>query len=278
MAKFSYEQLEQQSQQQGDKKDYGRVGYFSSLKNDKDEAIVRFAISSTSDLDLVVVHNVQVDGKYRYISCLRNGLEPIDNCPLCANNTPVKFRVFFKMLEYVKDEKGNNVPKAVVWDRPAKNGRENSQILNQIVSFIQEYGDLRNLIFKIKRNGAKGDMQTTYTITLANQNVYPENLYPKDFTAFDNFDLGRHSYYDLNYDEINYFITTGNIPQRVPEETTNNQQLQQQVAPQPQPAQQNVSYQPQAGYTQQPQQTYQQPAPQQTQQATENTGRRIYNY
>jgi hypothetical protein len=120
-------------------------------------------------------------------------------------------------------------------------------------------------------------MHTTYTLVVPNQAVYNEANYVKDFTAFETLDLGHHSYYDLNYDEVNYFVTTGEIPQREKEETTPTQQTAQTTATQPQ---QNVTYQQaeQNPYPQQPvNQTYQQPV-QQTTDVQPQTTRRTYSY
>lgn len=312
MAKFNYDELEQVSKVTSNKEDKSKVGYFNSLKNDGDEAIVRFVYSNPSQFDLLVVHKVKVGDFYRYISCLRNGLEPVEKCPLCAKEEKVISRFFVKMVEYVRDEKGNIVPRAVVWDRPAN-------FSQTIKNLIDEYGDLSTMVFKVKRKGAKGDMKTSYDCYPANKNVYKEDLYPRDFSAFNDFDLSHHSYYELNYDEVNYFVTTGEIPQREKpqddaqaNQVQNNQQYQganvtggygnSTVPPyntqpqgqyQPQPNNYNMAEnnpfpqgQPNVGY-QQPQQPnpYQgypqgQPQPQQAQQQPQQnqSGRRVYSY
>ena len=223
MAKFNYEELEQiQQATSSNKEDKAKVGYFNSLKNDGDEAIVRFVYSNPSQFDLTVVHKVKVGDFYRYISCLRTGLDSVDKCPLCAKEEKVNSRFFVKMLEYSRDEKGNIVAKPVVWDRPAKFSK-------YIKGLIDEYGDLSSMIFKIKRRGAKGDMQTTYDCYPANQNVYKESQYVKDFSAFETLDLAHHSYYDLTFDEIQYYMNTGEIPQR--EKPQDNTQSQNNVSP-----------------------------------------------
>ena len=261
MAKFTMESYEQQQEQKSVSKDYAKVGYFNSLKNDKDEAIVRFDYSNANEFDLLVAHRVKVGDFYRYISCLREANEPIEKCPLCQANEKVTLRFFVKLVEYVKDENGNIIPTAKIWDRPASFAKD-------LKGYIDEYGDLKNLVFKIKRNGAKGDMHTTYTLVVPNQTVYNEANYVKDFTAFDTLDLGHHSYYDLNYDEVNYFVTTGEIPQREKEETTPTQQTAQTTVAQPQ---QNVTYQQAGQNPYQPQQPIQQ-------QPVQQTTRRTYNY
>ena len=60
---------------------------------------------------------------------------------------------------------------------------------------MDEYGDLRDVVFKIKRRGARGSLQTTYDILPANSNIYKEEIYKKDFSCFNNFDTSKHSYF-----------------------------------------------------------------------------------
>ena len=211
MGQFSVDQLEQVQAQTSNNKDFAKVGYFNSLKDDKNEALVRFVYSNPKEFDLFVVHTVKVNNMTRYISCLRNGNDPMDKCPLCNKGDKVKSRFFIKLIEYVKDEKGNNIPVAKVWDRPASFAKE-------LMVYFKDYPDLRDVVFRVTRNGVKGDTQTKYTLVAPNQQIYNEQLYPKDFSAFENFDLSKHSYYALTYDEINSFIMTGQIPQK---ETTN---------------------------------------------------------
>ena len=58
----------------------GGAGYFS-LKNDKDVAQVRFMYNSIDDVEGYAVHQVEIDGKKRYVNCLREYNQPIDTCP-----------------------------------------------------------------------------------------------------------------------------------------------------------------------------------------------------
>jgi len=285
MAMFSYEDYEKQQKQQANgfnNTERSKVGYFNSLKNDKDEAIVRFNYSSSKEFNLLKVHTVKVGDNYRFISCLRaHGLEPLDNCPLCLAGEKIQSKMFVKLLEYVKDEQGNIELKPKIWARPVS-------FSNQLKAYLEEYGDLRNIVFKIKRNGAKGDMQTTYDLIVPNQTIYNENIYKKDFSAFDDFDLKYHSYYDLTYNEIENYMKTGQIVKETSENTNTNNvnntnKINEEIKPnfdddlpfnvQPQQVQQtytNNNVAQQSTY-----QSYQQPNQEQTQQTS---GRRIYKY
>ena len=46
----------------------GQVNFFSL--NDGEEAIVRFMDNSVSDFEILSLHNIELDGKYRKVSCL----------------------------------------------------------------------------------------------------------------------------------------------------------------------------------------------------------------
>ena len=59
-------------------------GSFFSLKDDKDTAQVRFMYNSLEDVVGYAVHEIEVGGKKRYINCLREYNQPVDDCPLCA--------------------------------------------------------------------------------------------------------------------------------------------------------------------------------------------------
>ena len=68
-----------------DAEHYGnqKGGSWFSLKDDHDTAKVRFMYESIDDVQMDVVHEVEVDGKKRYVNCIRSYNEPADNCPLC---------------------------------------------------------------------------------------------------------------------------------------------------------------------------------------------------
>ena len=161
-----------------------RVGYFS-LKNDGDEAIVRFAYTSPDELysDIFPTHQVNIDGKFRRIKCLRESYNsPIADCPLCLSGTPVNERFYIRLVEYSRDENGEIEVTPKVWDRP-------TSYVSTLNGFFDEYGDITDMVFKIKRVGEKGSLKTTYSILPANQKIYNESLYPRDFSGFEGYDI-----------------------------------------------------------------------------------------
>jgi len=152
------------------------------LKDDGDESIVRFCYSDPSQFNIITVHPGTAEDHYKKINCLNDLKNGITDCPLCAAGVKVQNRFYVKMIEYVRNEDGTITPYARVWDRPAK-------FMDTLVNLFTEYGDISECVFKVKRRGKAGDMQTDYDIMFGNPQVYNAQLYPKDFSAFDNYDL-----------------------------------------------------------------------------------------
>ena len=172
---------------------------FFSLK-DGGETVVRFAYSEPEEVykDIILVHQMQIDGKNRNVNCIRELNEPINKCPLCAAKMPVKQRLFIKLLEYTREEDGTIKVTPRLWDRPA-NGQ--SSYVNLLNNLFIEYGDISDMVFKIRRTGSKLD--TTYSILPANPSVYNSQLYPKDFEAFKDYNIvGSWAVMDKSYDEL----------------------------------------------------------------------------
>ena len=161
-----------------------RVSYFS-LKEDGDEAVVRFAYTSPEELyaDIFPTHQVTIDGKFRRVKCLReNYKSPLADCPMCAAGTPVSERFYIRLVEYSRNDNGEIeiVPK--VWERP-------TSYVSTLNDFFDEYGNISEMVFKVKRSGERGSLQTTYSILPANQKIYNESLYPADFSAYNDYQI-----------------------------------------------------------------------------------------
>lgn len=227
MANFSYADYQNvvaQAQANGEGGG-AKVGYFK-LKNDGDIAIARLNISSTDDLMFASVHTIGMNGKWIKVSCL-NPLGTYNGaCALCtANSTNPKGAVskaakklFIPMMVSYRDPSaatGYTAPAPVIWDRPASFSRE-------LANKLMVAGDLRNTLVLITRNGKAGDMQTTYSVDILPNDhpVFKPDMIPADFSAFNNFNIARHSYWEKTADEIQAYLTTGQFPERV---QTNNQ-------------------------------------------------------
>lgn len=179
-----------------------------SLKDDGDEAIVRIMHDSTADFDIITTHSVKIGENYRKVSCIRDPREPLDNCPLCKSGSNIQQRFFIHMIQYEKDQAGNITATPVVWERAAK------EYATKLTTLMQEYGPLSDNVFKIRRNGKKGDMSTTYEILYGNPNIYRADIYPKDTTPFEGYTALGKIVFDKTFEEINEFLATGNFPQR----------------------------------------------------------------
>ena len=199
MAKINFEQINS-----GNDGSNFQVGFFS-LKNDGDEAVVRIMHDSTDSFDLVTTHPIQIGNKYRRVNCIRDPRDPMDNCPLCKSGAKVQQRFYIHLIQYVKDEQGNIIPQAKIWERSAS-------YAVTIKNLIDEYGPLSDCIFKIRRNGEAGSMNTTYSILFGNPQVYRPEFYPKDGSLFDGYSVVGSAVMDKNFDEIAEFIATGEFP------------------------------------------------------------------
>ena len=140
MAEFNINEIDNYGGQGG--------GGFFSLKNDKDVAIVRFMYNTIEDIPGYAVHEAQVDGKKRYINCLREYNQPVDDCPMCA----ARYRVIAKLFIILFDEETKEVK---IWDR-------GKTFYSKISSLAARYNPLVATPFEIERNGKRGDTKTTY--------------------------------------------------------------------------------------------------------------------
>lgn len=186
MAQFSYEKYAAQQQTRnansGNGGNNGPEVHFMNeyLKNDGDVAVVRFPYASMADISFETTHAITFPGK-KYPSRVRCAG---DNCPFCAQGVKLDTRFFAKALVYVVDEGGNIKIINTVWDRPSAFADID------IKNLIQEYGDLSQQLFKIKRNGT--GTATRYTISIVmNATVYNPAVYKADFTELNKVDAAR---------------------------------------------------------------------------------------
>ena len=142
MARFNYKEAENYGGQ-------GGGGYFS-LKNDGDVARVRFMYSSIDDVQGDAVHEVEIDGKKRYVNCLRAYNEPLDECPFCKAHRFQVAKLFIPLYDVDND-------RVVTWERGKK-------FFSKISSLCARYPDIVSHEFEIERNGKPGSTQTTYEI------------------------------------------------------------------------------------------------------------------
>ena len=212
MARFSTADYEyQRSSSTAD-----RVTFFG-LKGDGDEAIVRFAYTSPDELEVFTVHNVKVGNAYRKVNCLRGPKESVDKCPLCKSGNNIQYKMLVKLIEYVTDERGVVTLVPRVWERP-------TSFISVLRSIYEEYGDISSAIFKVKRHGERGSLQTSYDVLFANPAIYKPEVFVKDFSGFDNYSPLGYNILDKSVEDMETYLQTGNFPLRtVSREETNTE-------------------------------------------------------
>ena len=225
MANFSYSDYQNviaKAQSNDNGGSSTKIGFFK-MKNDQDEALVRINVSSLNDLQFATVHQLGAAQKWMKISCLNPVGSYYDTCPLCAAVTggakdigKAAKKVYVQMLVSYKDAATGQYSAAipVIWERPAGFSTE-------VATLLRDYGDLTQRVFKVTRNGAAGNMKTTYSISYIPIFDKPESV-PTDFSAFVNFNIAKHSFWEKTAGEIQVFLNTGSFPEpaRAPQAPT----------------------------------------------------------
>lgn len=151
------------------------------LKNDGDSVVVRFPYHSMEDIKFETTHTVTFPGERfgKRVRCEGDG------CPLCKQGVKLDTRFFVKAIVYVTDATNGSVTLVpAIWDRPAAFADI------ELKNLMQEYGDLTESLFKIKRNGA--GLDTRYTISIiTNKAVYNPEVYKADFSMLEPIDATR---------------------------------------------------------------------------------------
>lgn len=135
---------------------YGGSGgsSFFTLKDDGDVARVRFMYNSMEDVVGYAVHEVEIDGKKRYVNCLRSYNEPKSKCPFCNANSFQRAKLYIPLYDIDADE-------VKIWER-GKN------FFAKMSALCARYSNAKTPLvahtFDVERHGKKGDTSTTYEI------------------------------------------------------------------------------------------------------------------
>jgi len=222
MSQFNYSQYQEvvnRAQSAPGTSNAVKVGFFK-LKADGEDALVRINVSSLDELQFATVHQLSAATKWMKVSCLNEVGSYSDNCPLCKKvaegDTSIgkaAKKVYVQMLVAYKDAATGQYSTAVpvIWERPAGFSKE-------IATLLKNYGNLKEKVFKVTRNGAQGDMKTTYSIAYIPVYDKPEAV-STDFSAFTNFKINKHSYWEKTAEEIETFLATGKFPEVVKADT-----------------------------------------------------------
>lgn len=171
------------------------------LKNDGDVARVQFMLNSMEDIPIFSTHKVKVDGKDRYVDCLRSPEDPIECCPFCAAGLAAKAVRFIIMFQH-DDEK------VKIWER----GR---QFMAKLQGLINRYSPLENYVFDIERHGKAGDQTTKYEI-------YPiDSVQPFNLNDVEMPDLEGGLILQKSVEEMEYYLNYGQFPDSEVEQPVN---------------------------------------------------------
>lgn len=179
----------------GEENNYGNSNNsssFFSIKEDGEVKKVRFMYGNSNDIKGYAVHEVVVNGKKRYVNCLRNYNSPIDDCPLCKAGYNQQVKLYIPIY----DVQSRNI---CFWERGKK-------FFQRMSSICARYPDIVAHEFEIERHGAKGSTDTTYEI----YEVGHDNTRLEDLPEVPNV-LGG-IILDKNVQEMNEYLRTGNFP------------------------------------------------------------------
>ena len=135
---------------------YGGSGgsSFFTLKDDGDVARVRFMYNSMEDVVGYAVHEVEIDGKKRYVNCLRSYNEPKSKCPFCNASSFQRAKLYIPVYDIDEGE-------VKIWER-GKN------FFAKMSALCARYSNAKTPLvahtFDVERHGKKGDTGTTYEI------------------------------------------------------------------------------------------------------------------
>lgn len=183
MARFNYKEVDNYGGQ-------GGAGFFQ-LKNDKEVAQVRFLYNSIDDVQGDSVHQVELDGKKRYVNCLRAYKDPVDVCPFCREKMFTQAKLFIPLYNIDED-------KVQIWER-------GKTFFSKMSSICSRYPDLVSHTFEIERNGKPHDTNTTYEVYEVGQ----------DDTTLDDFTLPEiigGLVLDKTADDMEYYLQEGEFP------------------------------------------------------------------
>ena len=169
----------------------GGAGYFS-LKNDKDVATVRFMYNSIEDVEGYAVHQVEIDGKKRYVNCLREYNQPKDVCPFCKANMFTSAKLFIPIYNIDQD-------RVQIWERGKK-------FISKISSICARYPEVVSHKFEIERNGQKGDTSTTYEIYEVDRDETTLEDLPEKSEVLGSLVL------DKSADDMEFYLDNGYFP------------------------------------------------------------------
>lgn len=160
--------------------------WFFSLNKNEDTAVIRLLHTSTSTIEKVKVHKIELGGKKKKVRCLE------EDCPLCKSGNKAEEKIYVHLFDYTDN-------KEKIWER-------SDRIIPQLDKIHEDWGDLNSVVLRVTR---KGDSFPKYdTVPLP----------PKNYAELDKelIDQPIAKFYSLNRkkEEVETFLRTGAFPER----------------------------------------------------------------
>ena len=193
----------------GSKSTAPQVGFFQ-LKNDGDEAVVRFMCDSTKDFEIFTTHTTPTaNNKYMKVNCLREATDPVSKCPLCESKAYKLTQTFcITLIQYEKQADNTIVATPKVWARPIS-------FAQKLKSYIDNYGPLSDVICKVIRHGA--GLQTEYEVVPnLSKAIFRDDLYVKDTTPFKDYTALGKVVANKSADDMRVYLETKAYPVKTP--------------------------------------------------------------
>ena len=205
----------------GSKSTTPQVAFFQ-LKNDGDEAVVRFMCDSTKDFEIFTTHTTPTStNKYMKVNCLREASDPVSKCPLCESKAYKLSQTFcVQLIQYEKQSDNTIVATPKVWARPIS-------FAQKLKSYIDNYGPLSDIICKIIRHGS--GLQTDYEVVPnLSKTIFRDDLYVKDTTPFKNYTALGKVVANKSADDMRVYLETKAYPAKT---TTNTVRTEVETTP-----------------------------------------------
>lgn len=163
---------------------------FFQMKNDGDIEKVNILYETIDDVECHSLHKVKVNGRDRWVECLREVGNEVEACPLCASGSKIALRVFVPL--YVNGQ-------VQFWER-------GKSFVDDLKSYCNRYKPLCGMNFEIERQGEKGNTQTKYQFFPLEKNGKTLKDFPEVPEVPDQFLLTKTA------DELYDFLDTGIMP------------------------------------------------------------------
>lgn len=129
-----------------------RFGGLFMLREDGESKDVVFLYRNVDDVLIADTHYIKSPEYTGYCHCTGRG------CPACGKNIRVQTKLFIPLYDVETGE-------VLFWDRSA---RFEQQLMNDV---LKKYPNPSEFIFRITRNGAPNDVNTTYSIMAVAKNT-----------------------------------------------------------------------------------------------------------